>query len=209
MTFNPDSVEKRILVQELPYAENPTKRVEFLCGMYLHARGCRGLVQVKSTPKLTKNSGDYKVTMKTMGFHKSPQDEGGLKSMAKDLVTGLARLHEKNYLHCDIRLPNIIYDPYGPTGPQYVLIDFEHAGQARGRCGVTKNAVNDTEWLKAWDIGMLDDGIYTKASEMYQLAKVLRQCLPLSQDGEDFVVRLEQKSMTVHESLQHVWISAV
>jgi serine/threonine protein kinase len=116
--------------------------------------------------------------------------------MTKDLVSGLARLHSGDYLHRDIRSPNTLYDP---ATARYFFIDFEHGG---------REGVVDEPWLREWDEGTLDDGRYTKMSEMYQLGKVLRKeySLTLSEHGKIFVAALEGKKVTAQEALQHQWI---
>jgi serine/threonine protein kinase len=116
--------------------------------------------------------------------------------MTKDIVSGLARLHLGGYLHCDIRLANIVYDP---TTKHWTLIDFEHGGFE----GATSNTLSSP--LKDWDDGTCHDGVYTTASDMYQLGRLL-SLLTFSELGRDFVAKLRSKEMTAGESLEHEWI---
>jgi hypothetical protein len=65
-----------------------------------------------------------------------------------------------------------------------------------------KYAVNDRDWLKEWDDGTLDDGVYTTCSEMYQLGKLLQiefGGITLSDLGQDFVMKLKRQRMTARE----------
>ena len=61
----------------------------------------------------------------------------------------LAR-HDGGYLHCDVRLTNIIYDP---KTKKWTLIDFEH-----GRSIASDDFSGP---LKDWDDGTCSNGVYT------------------------------------------------
>jgi serine/threonine protein kinase len=49
-----------------------------------------------------------------------------LKQMTEDIFKALFDIHELNYVHRDVRLPNILYDP---SSKKFILIDFECAGK--------------------------------------------------------------------------------
>ena len=201
ITFNFDDVEKQFLLIHLPYGHtNPRGRVGFLKGMYEHAKHRRGLVEVKDGPGL--NNTYYKVTLKTRGLGTHPRTGDELRRMTKDLVSGLAWLHSGDYLHRDIRLPNILYDP---ATSQYFFIDFEHGGRE------SQEIIDRGAWLKEWDEGTFVGGRYTKMSEMYQLGRLLKNEFGgiLLEHGNDFVAKLEAKEMTADEALQHQWIHDV
>ena len=205
ITFHNEFVEKSLPIADLPY--HAPGRIEFLQAMYSHAQGHRGLVQISESggPKLNTKRTYYRVFLKTRGVRPLPQDERELRGMVKDLVTGLEWLHSENYLHRDIRFPNVVYDR---AKKEYVLIDFEHGGRSPTRKS-RKHVVDDSTWLKGWESGTLDGKIYNRSSEMYQLAKLLDDEFKgqiCSEDGKDFIARLKGKSMTAKESLQHRWI---
>jgi hypothetical protein len=205
ISFNAKDVEKKVLITALPYCStDPTSRIDFLTDMYKHAKNHRGLVQYKKVPTLNAAGTHYKVVLKTRGFQVIPKNEAEVQTMVKDLVSGLDRLHSR-YLHRDIRLPNILYDP---TIKQYVLIDFEHGGRAsRGR--KSRGYAVDDKALTGWDHGTLDRGAYTAMSEMYQLGNLLRKefsKLIISDQGVDFVAKLINKKMTAKKALEHEWI---
>ena len=66
--------------------------------------------------------------------------------------------------------------------------------------------------LKDWDDETLDDGIYTKTSDMHQLGRLLGMefgHLDLSNEGRDFVTKMTEKMMTAADSLRHGWISSL
>ena len=139
--------------------------------MYLHARDCRGLVQVLGKPRLNEAGTHYKVELATRGVHSLPRTEDELRQLTKDVVSGLASLHKGCYLHRDIRSSNIVYDR---LLKQYVLIDFEHGDPEPRSRKKSKRFARD-DFLRGWDDETLDGGFYTMASDMRQLRKLLRQ----------------------------------
>ena len=46
--------------------------------------------------------------------------------MTEDIFNALFCIHELNYVHRDLRLPNILYDP---SSKKFILNDFEYAGK--------------------------------------------------------------------------------
>jgi serine/threonine protein kinase len=199
IAFNSDHVEKRVASSHLPYSQTDFHgRLNFLRGMYEHAKDHRGLVKAKDGSRLSENGRQYVVTLETRGITFRPRTEDELRRMTRDLVSGLACLHSGDYLHRDIRSPNVLYNP--ATG-EYFLIDFEH-GAREGQEIVD----DDGSWLKEWDEGTLDHGRYTKMSDLYQLEKLLRKefgGMILSQDGNGFLTILKAK-MTAQELPEHV-----
>jgi serine/threonine protein kinase len=60
-----------------------------------------------------------------------PGTEDALRSMVKDLVSGLSALHDQGFIHRNIEFANIVYDR---SRNQYTLIDFEDGGlEQRGK----------------------------------------------------------------------------
>ena len=87
----------------------------------------------------------------------------------------------------------------------YVLIDFEHGGLADTEPPSPKPV--------AWDDATLENGVYTKASDMYELGK-LKDHLPgvvLSANGVEFWDNLRnedhQQRMTAQNALIHPWMT--
>ena len=206
ITYYANCVTKKIVLADLPCQQgNSKRRVSFLAEMYAHARGHRGLVQVSGSLRLNNAGTHYEVELKTRGIQYLPKNEGEIQQMTKDLVSGLAWLHRGQFLHRDIRLPNIVYDR---TNRQYVLIDFEHGD--RQPAPRNEKKLTQCDFLKEWDHETLDGDTYTSTSDMRQLRKLLRQefgGIILSDHGRDFVARLG--AMTAEESLQHEWIHSI
>jgi len=203
--YNIDHVEKRVELSDLPYSQTDLQgRIDFLRNMYQHAKRHCGLVEVKDGPRLSKNSHHYIVTLATRGISIRPRTEDELRQMTRDLVLGLNRLHSGDYLHRDIRYPNVLYNP---AARQYFLIDFEHGA----REGTTLTD-DDGSWLKEWDEGTLDNGKYNKMSDLYQLGKLLWknfQHMITSQNGKKFLALLDGKKMRAHKLLEQQWVSDV
>jgi hypothetical protein len=188
---------------DLPYATNVDNRVNFLKKMYDHAKGHPELVQIEKGPLFDKGKGIYRVVMKTRGIPcvSELKNENNIRKMMKCILTGLVRLHKGNFVHRDIRLPNVVYVPESPDKFNYVLIDFEHGFSNRRACN---------ERLSGWDDNTLtSDGYYTISSEMYQLEKMLEACSSrISNQGKDFVKELKSKNLTAESALKHSWINS-
>jgi len=201
ITFFDNYVYKVVLENDIfNFDEN---RVYTLRCMYEIAKGHDGLVQVLEGPfyKKGRNTpGKYAIKLQTRGYKRVPRDEPTTLAMTRSLLTGLAWLHQCGYVHRDVRLPNIVYDPGNRKGYEYVLIDFEHGGHV--------NETFDT-LLTQWDLGTLDQtNTYTTLSEMYQLGKLLEELNTMTSDeGRDFVRRLRDKRMEADAALRHRWIA--
>lgn len=103
LAFGFDGVQKTIPLSKLPYGQKaPEVRVQFLAKTYGHAKGKRGLVQVKDGPCILHAHSkypDYAVSLETMGLAKPVKDEESVRAMAGDIISGLASLHNGGYLH--------------------------------------------------------------------------------------------------------------
>jgi hypothetical protein len=210
IAYHPLSVTKKILLKALPRQKGGLqRRIDFLADMYQYAGGHRGLVQVTGRPGYNKDRTHYRVELKTRGLASFPKTEDQLRQMTKDVVSGLSWLHQGRYLHCDVRSPNIVYDP---IAEQYVLIDFEHGDRVATRKRSKRNADIQVVPLKEWDHETLENGVYTATSEMRQLRKMLMHdgrfvLITLSDQGTDFMAKLGV--MTANESLEHEWIRSI
>ncbi|PKB96333.1 hypothetical protein RhiirA5_471541 [Rhizophagus irregularis] len=170
--------------------------------MYNYAKGHQGLVQVKKGFLFDKSKGIYRVVVKTQGIPcvSKLKNENNIREMMKCILTGLARLHQENFIHRNIQLSNVVYVPKSPDKFNYVLIDFEHGFYNRHAC----------EKLSGYDDNTLTTaGYYITTSEMYQLGKNLKALSSqiLSNQGKGFVEELKSKKLTVGLTLKHSWIN--
>ncbi|GES95131.1 hypothetical protein RCL_jg19337.t1 [Rhizophagus clarus] len=185
ITFFDDSVEKMVPLKDLPYG-NDDGRVAFLLTVYNCAKGHPGLIQIKKGggPKI-RNRGTYRVVFETRGRNFQLNSENEAREMARSVLTGLTWLHENDYVHCDIRLPNIVFVP-GIEDYKYVLIDFEHSNIS---------GFSPSENLRDWDRRTLNKkNKYTIQSDLYQFAKMLRNLnIVNSGVGNDFLEEISGK----------------
>lgn len=132
ITFDTLAVVKELPIEDLPYASGDAEdRIKLLQSMYKCAKDYPGLVQYDKLPTTYFSNGRklYKLVMKTRGRREPPTNEKGCQTMTKDLLKGLLRLHSKNFVHRDIRMPNILR--VSDTRCTYALIDFEHGGKEK------------------------------------------------------------------------------
>ncbi|KAG9295282.1 hypothetical protein G9A89_021213 [Geosiphon pyriformis] len=205
ITFFEEYVKKVVLQSELYGYQENGDRVDILKEMYELAKGHHGLVQIFKAPIFKadrKGSGRYTVKLTTRGLERSPENEETTRVMTRSLLTGLKTLHEKDFVHRDIRSSNIIYDSNNSQGYEYVLIDFEHGGKINEKFD---------SLLTNWDEGTLDENnLYTTLSDMYQLGKLLERLNTVSSDdGKDFISKLKKKMLGADAALQHPWIVSI
>ncbi|KAG9301312.1 hypothetical protein G9A89_004064 [Geosiphon pyriformis] len=203
ITFFEEYVEKAVLNSRLYGFGEDDDRVDTLKLMYEVAKGHHGLVQLLEGPIFeVGRPGEYIIKLKTRGLERPPKDEQTTRVMTCSLLTGLKRLHQKDYVHRDICLSNIIYDSNNSQGYEYVLIDFEHGGKINEKFDIL---------LINWDDGTLDkNNLYTTLSDMYQLGKLLEELNTVfSSDGQDFISKLKKKMLEADAALQHPWIASI
>ncbi|CAB4394131.1 unnamed protein product [Rhizophagus irregularis] len=197
ITFFDDSVEKMVSLNDLPHA-NDQNRVAFLLAVYNCAKGHPGLIQIKEGggPKI-RNRGTYRVVFETRGRNIQLNNENEVREMALSVLTGLAWLHKNGYVHCDIRVPNIVFVP-GVEDYKYVLIDFEHSNTS---------GFSPSELLKDWDSRTLNKkNKYTTQSDLYQFGKMIRNLnIVNSRDGNEFLNDLSNKRISSNDLLNHRW----
>ncbi len=111
-------------------------------------------------------------------------------------------MHANDYVHCDIRWPNIIYDP---ESNKYLLIDFEQIGRRCDRKCKTdktiKHGVNDFCTPAIYDaaliIKLFSDFTFGKFRKYYELAK-----------DKDFITNLKElKNQKINNKIQNLFWS--
>jgi hypothetical protein len=197
ITFFDDSVEKLVPLEYLPHMNDFDDRVAFLLEVYSCAKGHPGLIQIKEgvDPKI-RTQGTYRVVFETRGRTFQLNSENEAREMAHSVLTGLAWLHENDYVHCDIRLPNIVFVP--DEEYKYILIDFENSNSS---------GFSPSEFLKDWDNRTLNKKYkYTSQSDLYQFGKMLRNHnIVNSKVGKEFLDSLIDKKIKSITVLNHRW----
>jgi hypothetical protein len=90
ITYHFNCIEKKVLVEKLPYSKNPDVRLQFLQNMYNHAKGHPTLVELFDGPKFGKSKIHYYVSFTTMGVHVRPHNENEVRGFAKNVISALA-----------------------------------------------------------------------------------------------------------------------
>jgi hypothetical protein len=188
------------------YVRKSVKNFESNCGVakttvhavrkaYEVARGCSSLPQLMRDD--LRRSGTYIVAYKPVGYSCTLRSEQDLRNVARCVCEALRVLHTNGLVHRDIRLENIVQT----SQHQFVLIDLEAAA-------VCPNEVGGFS-LRNWSSDTLDDGVYTKMSDMYQLGRLLvsmRECLNTT-DAESFIQQLLSKNLSAEVALNDIWLS--
>jgi hypothetical protein len=134
--------------------------------MYDSIAGSRYLIQLKGVWSTGKNT---TMQLEPVGDpHARPVVLRDLENAIHDMLHSLVDLHKAGYTHRDLRWENCIKVNVEDEW-KWVIIDLEAAGH------------DGEEWegdgLTAWDESMLEDcngkKIYTNASDMYQLGKLI------------------------------------
>jgi len=92
-----------------------------------------------------------------LGFSQPPTTAAELKSAVMDILKGLKWLHDKGFVHRDVRWPNVIRKQDG----QFMLIDLELAGK-EGSVDFRSDwwpQLHDGQYLKQMDLAMLGNMI--------------------------------------------------
>lgn len=123
-----------------------------------------------------------------------------VKAMALACCKTASTLHAEDLVYRDFRSDNVVR--FSPDA--FIVLDVETVGSASAR--LPKELC-----LNGWDDGTLDDGCYTKLSDMYQIGNLLEsQILPLvagvSGEATSFVQQLKAKELSAEEALAHSWL---
>ena len=132
-----------------------------------------------------------KLQLCPVGYPVHIQDVAELKTAIREILTGLSFLHERGFVHRDIRWENIVKDVNG----SFVLIDLENAGREGP---VTYNS-------PAWPPAP-KPGKFIKAIDMMIVDLLISkyQNLDLDEDSHDFTGQLA--TLTPAEAIQHPWL---
>ena len=138
--------------------------------------------------------------LRPVGFNPHPKDVADLKAIIHDVLKGLEWIHSHNYVHRDLRWPNIIRESHGKVR----LIDLENADK-EGKV---------TDLLSHWP--SLDGGFYSKMTDLYLVGQMMKEYSGLFKihstiDREDaakgiqFIEKLEA-GLYVGDALNDPWL---
>lgn len=95
------------------------------------------------------------------------KNESGVKEFAKQIGSAVLTLHENNYIHGDIKLENIFWDP---KNGRYKLGDFDQSRQLN-KIDATRIAL--TDGYAAPELRKQTFGIYDQTMDIYSFGVVL------------------------------------
>ncbi|KAG5181555.1 hypothetical protein JKP88DRAFT_162498 [Tribonema minus] len=125
------------------------------------------------------------------------EHEAALWQLCRDVLTILGAVHERGFVHRDIRSANILYHTSG-----YFLVDWEVAGRI-GDCvfwrGKAEHMPPDVKIGSAWEPWM----------DLWQLGKVMKEhvyLLPKGSAGRRFMTALLDGAFAAGtEALRSIW----
>ncbi|KAG9285118.1 hypothetical protein G9A89_008465, partial [Geosiphon pyriformis] len=121
ITFFEEYVKKVILNSKLYGFYD---HIDMLKHIYELVKGHYELIQILEGPIFGADwLGKYIIKLKTRGLECPLKDEQTTQMITCNLLTGLKRLHQYNYIYHDIHLSNIVYDSNKTKGYENVLIN--------------------------------------------------------------------------------------
>ena len=125
------------------------------------------------------------------------------KAVSRGLLTGLAVLHSKNFVHRDVIPENLVWFD-DASWNRVVLIDLDIA------C-LENTPMPDGERLQSWNDNMLNShGCYDKMSDIYSAGKLLKSLAEKQQWSAlatQFCDELIGKQLTASEALAREYLS--
>jgi hypothetical protein len=175
--------------------------IKELQAVYKKTAKATGIVHatIVNGPKVTGST--YSVELQPLGLQSAdcrPNDETEAKHAAHGLLHGLSALHSAGFVHRDLRWENVAADF---TKTRYFLLDLELCG----RLGAKPKF-----HLSTWGADTLVEGMYTAASDLTQLGKLLQSHTIRSTKGQHFLQKLQVPASALKASaaglLRHSWI---
>ena len=156
----------------------------------------RHIINIEKEPKFGRSR--IHLYLKPVGFPVNPREVNVLRGAAYDILKGLEWLHDRGFVHRDLRWANVIMTRNG----RVVIIDLEHSGKE-----------GEVEYvLESWP--NLRGGRYVKEMDLILMARMIHQYDALmTQDkdggvcGRKFVAKLEMGVTQVVAALGDPWLS--
>ncbi|XP_024375983.1 crinkler effector protein 8 [Physcomitrium patens] len=196
--FLNDSVRKKIKNFK-SYCEATATDFNVVNRAYNDVKGSPYLPMVIEEPELGRGGDSYKVTIGPLGYSPRIRSEEDTKMLAKSVCNALKVLHEKGFVHRDVRLPNIVEITHG----QFMLIDLETVAESPFFVHPSFHYLTD------WSRDMLENSHYTPKSDMYQLGKLLGDkfaTFTRSPSAQQFISRLMSKQVDANTALEDPWL---
>uniref|UniRef100_A0A7I4C1P7 Protein kinase domain-containing protein n=1 Tax=Physcomitrium patens TaxID=3218 RepID=A0A7I4C1P7_PHYPA len=196
--FLNDSVRKMIKNFK-SYCEATATDFNVVNRAYNDVKGSPYLPMVIEEPELGRGGDSYKVTIGPLGYSPRIRSEEDTKMLAKSVCNALKVLHEKGFVHRDVRLPNIVEITHG----QFMLIDLETVAESPFFVHPSFHYLTD------WSRDMLENSHYTPKSDMYQLGKLLGDkftTFTRSPSARQFISRLMSKQVDANTALEDPWL---
>ncbi|PNH08070.1 hypothetical protein TSOC_005423 [Tetrabaena socialis] len=199
------AVRKRVAPWEEYVAWSGVEFAE-LQKLYDATKRSQGLVHaLAGMPTLTDDR--YSVDLIPLGRqpgYARPVTEDDARDMVHGLLHGLAAIHKAGFVHRDLRLDNTACSP---NGRRWFLLDLETCAPAAQR---PRDGFEPRGWPPG---GLLVDGLYTCASDLFQLGRMVsEQCgsLVLSAEGKTFLNALQTtaaaQKLSAEQLLAHEWL---
>ncbi|BDA45199.1 probable crinkler effector protein 8 at C-terminar half [Coccomyxa sp. Obi] len=162
-----------------------------------------GLVRPLGMPMLVGERWEIRVPAGRPNWPTSLPD---LRCIFKDILQGLSMLHNVRVVHRDIHWDNIIEMPATQMSPaRYVLIDFEHSGQA--------DCIPRFQPLLHWAPECQQPNApYTTAADIYSVGILMAKC-PLELDSlasdlwQHLTAYNPAQRPSASEALNHPWLT--
>ncbi len=163
------------------------------------------LARPKKAPMI--GQGTLTVELQPVGYFRNPRAEQ-IKNASRCVLTALCGLHERGWVHRDVRATNIMEGP----GKGWYLMDLEWAqkmGQPLNNY-TPKRDNSPPEIRFGGEVSM-----WTAAADMWQFGRVLESWAscgaPLDEMGNDLCIKLLAESaenrLTAQQGLKHEWLT--
>lgn len=190
----------------------PTAPIEVARELYGHLKaGLPGCIRLVKWER--EDDGRMQLELTPLAMQTRPLTAAEYKAAFRCILTALAAVHARGFVHRDVRAPNILYAGGHGGSSEWLLIDFE-AADKNGSCLPTD--VIAREYLPPEVQAGNPARPYTAAGDMYCLGKVMDTWKAVNADwvGLDLLALLRAmlesdpaKRPTASDALAHPWFA--